>query len=523
MSKIELLDCVRSTIERNHLLSPGDAVVIGVSGGPDSLCLLHLLLRLRDEYALRLHVAHLNHQLRGAEAEADAAFVTRLAAEWGLPATVEARDVPALAKERKLAIEEAARQARYAFLGRVARAVGAHKIAVGHNADDQVETVCMHWLRGSGLAGLRGMQPVSRLEELRLEGEELAPSGKENELLLIRPLLEVPRAEIAAYCVAHHLQPRFDRSNLDTTYYRNRLRHELLPSLETFNPGIRQVLLRSANIMAADYAYLREQGAKAWAGVALHEAEEAITFDLAKWRALPLSLQRSVLREAIHRLRHSLRNINWVHIENAVQVLQTGSTGMTVTLPRELEATLAYDRFTVASKGYVERPPDMPCVCTETLLHIPGQTLLPDSHWSITAEVVERYKLDLLDLRHAQPWQAYLDYAVSGSQLTLRPRRSGDRFWPQGLGDKPTTMNNFMTNAKIPRAWRDTIPLLVSPRQVLWLAGWRIDERAKVTEQTTQVLVLSFAKTDPSAGSSRREIADVGGLGPASLSQPAGG
>jgi tRNA(Ile)-lysidine synthase len=518
MSKSELLDCARSTIERNHLLSPGDAVVVGVSGGPDSLCLLHLLLRLRDECALHLHVAHLNHQLRGAEAEADAAFVARLAAEWGLPATVESWDVPALAQERRLAIEEAARQARYGFLSRVARAVGARKIAVAHNADDQVETVCMHWLRGSGLAGLRGMQIVSRLEELRLDGEELEPNGEENELLLIRPLLGISRTEIEAYCVTHHLQPRFDRSNLDTTCYRNRLRHELLPFLETFNPGIRQVVLRSANIIAADYSYLREQAAKAWAEVTLDEEREAITFDLARWRALPLSLQRSVLREAIHRLRRSLRNINWVHIENAVQGLQTGHTGMVVTLPRELEATLGYERFTVASTGYKETPPDMPCVCTELALHIPGRTPLPDSPWSIMAEVVDRHELPATALRQTQPWQAYLDYAVSGSRLSVRPRRSGDRLWPQGLGGKPTTLNNFMTNAKIPRAWRDTIPLLVSPQQVLWLAGWRIDERAKVTEKTTQVLVLSFVRTDSCMGSFPREGVDVESSGPASPS-----
>jgi tRNA(Ile)-lysidine synthase len=495
MNKNELLDGVRSTIERNGLLSCGETVVVGVSGGPDSLCLLHVLLRLRDEYALHLHVAHLNHQLRGAEAEEDAAFVTRLAAEWGLPATVESRDVPALAKERKLAAEEAARQARYAFLGRVARAAGARKVAVGHNADDQVETICMHWLRGSGLAGLRGMQPVSRLEELRLEGEELGPGEEENELLLIRPLLEVPRAAIEVYCAAHGLRPRLDRSNLDTTYYRNRLRRELVPFLETFNPGIRQVLLRSAGILAADYAYLRDQGSEAWAEVALREEKEAIVFDLARWRELPLSLQRSVLREAIHRLRHSLRNINWVHVENAVQVLRTGSTGMAVTLPQGLEAALEYERFTVASRGYSARPPDMPWVRTETPLHIPGRTTLADCPWSITAEVVERQQLGPVDWRHAEPWQAFLDYGVTGDQLALRPRRTGDRFWPQGLGDKATTVNSFLTNAKIPRAWRDTIPLLVSPRQVLWIAGWRIDERAKVNEKTTQVLVLGFVRT----------------------------
>jgi tRNA(Ile)-lysidine synthase len=523
MSKTELLDCVRSTIERNHLLSPGDGLVVGVSGGPDSLCLLHLLLRLRDEYGLRLHVAHLNHRLRGAEAEADAAFVTRLAAEWGLAYTAESRDVALLAKERKLALEEAARQARYGFLGRVARAIGAQKVAVGHNADDQVETICMHWLRGSGLAGLRGMQALSRFEELRLGGEELAPPDKENGLLLIRPLLEVPRAEVEAYCAAHHLQPRFDRSNLDTTYYRNRLRHELLPFLETFNPGIRRVLLRSANILAADYAFLREQATGAWAEVTLREEKEALTFDLARWRALPLSLQRSLLREAIHCLRRSLRNINWVHIENAVQVLQTGNTGMVATLPRGLEATLGYDQFTVARKSYVTALPDMPCVSTEVALHMPGRTSLPDSSWSITAKVVDRHKLPPTAPRHAQPWQAYLDYAVSGSQLAVRPRHSGDRFWPQGLGDKPTTLNSFMTNAKIPRAWRDAIPVLVSPEQVLWLAGWRVDERAKVTEGTTQVLVLSFVKGKGSAGSSAREDVEAARSGPASPPEEKGG
>ena len=380
----------------------------------------------------------------------------------------------------------------------------------------------MHWLRGSGLAGLRGMQPVSRLEELRLEGEELEPTRKKDELLLLRPLLEVSRAEIEAYCTAHHLQPRFDRSNLDATYYRNRLRHELLPFLETFNPGFRQVVLRSANVMAADYAYLHEQAAKAWAEVVLHEDREAITFDLARWRALPLSLQRSILRQAIHHLRRSLRNINWVHVENAVQVLQTGNTGMMVTLPRGLEATLGYEQFTVATKSYSETPPDMPRVRTETTLHIPGRTPLPDSRWSVAAEIVDRNMLPPAALRHAQPWQAYLDYAVSGSQLLMRPRRSGDRFWPQGLGDKPTTLNHFMTNAKIPRAWRDTIPLLVSPQQLLWLAGWRIDERGKVTDKTTQVLVLSFVQAGNSAGSSAPEGMDAGRSDPGSPPQVGG-
>lgn len=494
---MEVFEHVKNTIKRYRLLANGDTVVVGVSGGPDSLCLLHVLMRLREEYALSLHVAHLNHCLRGADADADAAFVAQLATEWGLPVTVEKRDVAALAKERKLAIEEAARQARYAFLAGVARRIGARKIAVGHNADDQVETVCMHWLRGSGLAGLRGMQPISRLNELRLKGEEIPANEKERALLLIRPLLEVPRSEIESYCAAHGLQPRFDRSNLDTTYYRNRLRHELLPFLETFNPRIREVVLRSAAIISADYAYLRQQALKAWAQVVRTESTQAITFDLEKWRLLPLSLQRSVLREAIHRLRKSLRNINWVHIDQAVSILQTGNTGMAVTLPSGLEARLGYDSFIVADETYIEPLPDLPLLRGGKVpLHIPGQTPLPDSNWYLVAEIIDLRALSEDTLHHAQPWQAYLDYDVTGDELYLRPRRTGDRFWPQGLGDKPTTVHNFMINAKIPCAWRDRIPLLVSPDQVLWVAGWRIDERAKVTEATRRILTLAFKKQE---------------------------
>ncbi len=490
-----LLEQVKKTIQRYQMLGSGDAVVVGVSGGPDSLCLLHLLLCLRDEYDLTLHIAHLNHRLRGTEADSDAAFVGQLAQKWALPATVESRDVAALAEEGRLAIEEAARQARYAFLARTARQVGAQRIAVGHNADDQVETILMHWLRGAGLAGLRGMQPVSKLEEMRLGEEKEAVGHKTVDLLLIRPLLETPRSAIEAYCAAHELEPRFDRSNLDTTYYRNRLRHELLPFLETFNPRIREVILRSASIFSADYAYLREQAIQAWTQVTVAECPEAIAFDLKAWRALGLSLQRSTLREAIHRLRRSLRNINWVHVENALDVLQAGTTGMTATLPRGLEARLGYDKLVVCDAGYEDPPPDLPFMAdTELPLPVPSQTPLPGSDWSVAVQVLERQRLNEKALRQADPWQAYLDLNVTGSELRLRTRRTGDRFRPQGLGGKSTTVHNFMINAKIPHAWRDRIPLLVSPSHVLWIAGWRIDERAKVTSRTQQVLALAFEK-----------------------------
>jgi tRNA(Ile)-lysidine synthase len=487
---VDALSKVRQTIDRHGLLAGGETVVVGVSGGPDSLCLLHVLHRLREVYGIELHVAHLDHQIRGVESKEDATFVARLAEEWGLPATVEAHDVPRLARESKLASEEAARQARYSFLGQVAQAVGARRIAVGHNADDQTETIVMHWLRGAGLAGLRGMLPQTDLGKMRLEAAW--PGHPPLDLQLIRPLLETPRAEVEAYCWEHGLNPRFDRSNLDTTYYRNRLRHELIPCLESYNPNICEVLRRSAQVIGDDYDFLQAELELVWPVVVSSESADAITFDLDRWRALPTSQQRSTLREAVHRLRRSLRNINWIHIENALSVLRAKPAGTQVTLPQGLMLTIGYHDFTVADEGYVPEV-DWPLLLVESLpVAVPGITELLDSGWCLEAAVIgqEDFREDYLD--NPNPWQAFLDYERAGSELVLRQRQSGDRFRPLGLGGHGKSLHTFMIDQKIPRSLRDFVPIVASPRHIVWVAGWRIDERAKVTDGTERVLHLAF-------------------------------
>jgi tRNA(Ile)-lysidine synthase len=490
-------------MDQHGLLFPGETVVVGVSGGPDSLCLLHVLNRLRGEYRVQLHVAHLNHKMRGREADADAAFVARLAEEWGLPCTIEARDVPALAREKKLSSEEAARRARYAFLAEVAEQVGAKRIAVGHNADDQTETVLMHWLRGAGLAGLRGMLPALSLSDYRLLEEHggTMDNGPESyPFTLIRPLLKVPRAEIEAYCAKHGLQARFDRSNLDTTYYRNRLRHELIPYLESYNPGIREVVRRSARVIADDYAYLRAELDRFWPQVVISESDQAIQFDLAAWRSLPPSFQRSTLRQAIHRLRRSLRNINWIHVEDARLALLEKPAGTQATLPQGLMLTMSYDMFIVADEGYVERPTDLPLLMVDSLpLTIPGTTPLPESEWRVEARLLSRSELPPEWEDNPDPWQAFLDHDVVGSELILRRRQPGDRFQPLGLGGRQTTLREFMINCKIPAPWRHRVPIVASPRHIVWLAGWRVDERARITESTERVLHVRFARPEPTS------------------------
>jgi tRNA(Ile)-lysidine synthase len=494
-----LLDQVRQTIEQNKLLSPGETVVVGVSGGPDSLCLLHLLCRLRADFSLSLHVAHLHHGLRGADADADARFVRDLAADWGLPCTVERIAVPALAEEHGLAFEEAARRARYSFLSRVASELGAQTIAVGHNADDQAETVLMHFIRGSGLAGLRGMLPKTPLSGYRLLDVQ-SPDPRFPDFpipILIRPLLDTPRADIEAYCDFYGLEFRFDRSNLDTTYFRNWLRHEVLPLLEQHNPGVKDVLRRTAQVVAADYALLRSLLEEAWADVVREEGGR-ITFDLAAWRALPTSLQRSTLREAIRRLRRSLRNINFVHVEDALQVACDGATGDQATLPQGLMLTLGYDDFVIADADLAEPLPDWPLLKPESApvrVHVPGLTKLPDADWALEVRAIDRTNLPVDWEANADPWLAFLDAGAAGEELWLRTRRPGDRFQPLGMEGHTVKLGDFLTNEKVPRAVRDWMPLLVGKEGILWVCGQRLDERVRVRDSSKLVLILHFVRT----------------------------
>ncbi|HHX44464.1 MAG TPA: tRNA lysidine(34) synthetase TilS [Chloroflexi bacterium] len=494
---------VRETIERHSLLPVGETVILGVSGGADSLAMLHLLSRLAPAYDVTLHVGHLNHRLRGAEAEADAAFVAAMCAEWGIPYTVESADVAAVAGERGLAIEETARQVRYAFLARLARALGARTVAVAHNADDQVETVLMHLLRGAGLAGLRGMRPLSRLEELRL-GDPASHDVAEGSIRLIRPLLEVPRAAIEAYCRAHGLEPRYDLSNLDRTYYRNRLRYELVPYLETYNPNVRQVIQRMAEALAGDYELLRQQLLEVWPHVVRHASDEAITFDLAALRDLSIGLQRSVLREAVHRLRRSLRNINWVHIDDAVRVLNDGSTGAAATLPRGLLLTIDYDVATLAPAGYTPPRANVPRITRRIALPASG-TIPLEGGWALTIERLPREALPADWRTNPDPYVAYLDAARCAGPLELRPRREGDWFIPLGLGHRQR-VRELMINAKVPRDVRDTLPLLLCGADIAWVVGLRIDERFAVTAGTTTVLVVRVVEGMPPAANRAGDV-----------------
>jgi len=332
----QLAERVLGFIGQHHLVLPQGTLVVGVSGGPDSVCLAHLLVGLKDRLGVGIHLAHLNHLLRDAESEADADYVSELARRLGVDATLERRDVRSYQTMHCLTLEEAARQVRYQFLAEVAGKAGAGRIAVGHTADDQTETILMRLLRGTGALGLAGMQPLTEWDSL----------GGQRGLKIVRPLLEVSRKEVEAYCQRHGLAPRRDSSNLSKVHLRNRLRCELLPLLRRYNPRIDEALLRMADTLTSDLDFLEQQVSRVWDGV-VSEEEKAVVLKAAELKSLHPALQRHLFRLVLKRLLGDLEDIEWKHIEKMRQALDLPK-GKRLVLPRGLTFYVEKGRYRVA-------------------------------------------------------------------------------------------------------------------------------------------------------------------------------
>jgi tRNA(Ile)-lysidine synthase len=482
---MSLIEKTRSTIHEHELVQYGATVVAGVSGGADSLALLHVLKALAPEMALQLHVAHLNHQLRGEDSDADEEFVLWLAREWALPAASARWDVRGYAEENQFSIEEAARMLRYRFLASVARQVQAQAIAVAHNADDQVETILLHFLRGAGLAGLRGMAYKTDLQTAddRPQPDASAAVRRQLSVVLIRPLLDVTREEVESYCAENNLQPRVDETNFDTTILRNRLRHKVIPYLETINPNLREVLRHSALSIADDYAYIQQNVLGIFDRMA-RESDGALVFDRKWFRALPVNLQRGVLREAVARLRR-LKNIGYVHIENARRVAAAKDAGAEATLPQGLLLVVGYDDFTIGEHFPL---PDAPLLQhgAEIVLKVGDEVMLEESDWGVRVGETGDWRLE------TGKWVGLFDAEKIRGQLVLRTRRAGERFAPRGMGGKHKSLHEFMIDEKIPRHLREFIPVLADEEKVLWVVGYREDERAAVTDETKNILCVEF-------------------------------
>ena len=444
-----------------------EPLVIGVSGGPDSAALLHILRQLIDPTVLI--VAHLDHGLRPGSA-GEAVQVTALAG--GLRFRAGRANVAERARAERLTLEEAGRLARYEFLAGVARAEGARAVAVGHNADDQAETILMHVLRGSGMAGLRGMTTAAALPG-------------HTDLWLWRPLLAITRGEIEAYCREQQLAVIHDPSNNDQSYLRNRLRHDLLPALESANPRLRDRMREMGQVVAADEELLSELTERAWAEVVVAARPVGVEMRREPWRALPFGLRRRVLRRAVTVVRPAAE-LSFRALEAARAVAETSHAGARAALPDGLTLFVGYDSLILAAEPPqpVGRFPQL-TTAEAVPLPIPG-TLELAGGWRITAEWVES---DLpAIIANDNPWTAVISPAtVTG--LHVAGRREGERLRPLGLGGA-TKLKEIMIDRKIPAQARALWPVVANRDHAVWLPGHVLDDRARVTARDSRVVRL---------------------------------
>lgn len=531
---ISLEDAIRDVQRRHQLFltpqsldksTPQQTVLVGVSGGADSVCLLHILCHLAAEWHLDLHVGHLDHALRPESAD-DACFVQELARTCSLPFHHH-RLEPGTLENAPASLETAARQARRHYLAQLALQITPSGqipiVALAHHADDQAETVLHHLIRGSGLQGVAGMRPkieyrVSSLPhsthtslKRHSDQQSLSTITEKRALVihLVRPLLYVCRTTILQYLRAQSLAWREDRTNQDQHYTRNYLRHTVVPALATVNPAVVDAIGRLANLASDEMTRLVWYDQQTLAKVQLStdaEQAERIVLDLDALRLLPQLVQRGVLRQAWLRLAPTVGDLSLAHL-NALcdQLGDTDTSG-----PHPLLANLAWSvggaTSTAPARISLHRADVMPFASDHLLLaesesySIPsvpvGESaqLVLNPHWQLTITCLRRSDLPSNWRQNPNPWRVFLDAAQVGS-LHLTTPTVGQQFAPLGMGGQHKMLGDFFTDHKIPLAHRHRWPVLIddSTGEILWVCGLRVAHHARITEQTETVLWLQVA------------------------------
>ena len=469
---------VEQTIKKHQMLNRGDKVLIAVSGGPDSVTLLDVLFSLRHKYDLTLSVAHLNHMLRGKEAERDLCFVKELSGKLGLAFFSGKRNVRSFAKETHVSLEEAGRKLRYDLLQDVAKREGMNKVALGQTADDQAETVLIAFVRGSGLAGLSGIPPV------RILGR----SG----IKIIRPLVEIFRIEIEKYLGEKKISSRLDASNLEPVYFRNKIRLELLPLIaHEYNPNMKSVLVRLAGILREDNRYLIEKTAELVPEM-LAGDNEKIKINLKALKSVPIALRQRLVREAVNQMSGNMRPLSVIHWERIRKLIGEGKTGAYVVVPDRVVVRKQYGNLLLmCEKGERERS-DL-----DYELEVPGKDYVPEIGLTVDLCLLRKEEVSRLD---NGPRVACFDCDRVKLPLHMRFRKAGDRFSPLGVrGSKK--LKDFFIDMKVPAPERDGVPLLLGNGEIIWVMdpdehGWgRIGEKVKVTEKTARVLQVKVVSS----------------------------
>jgi tRNA(Ile)-lysidine synthase len=458
-------DKVLKTIQDRNMLSSGDRVVVAFSGGIDSTALIYILNSLGKKLKIKLFAAHLNHQIRGKDAEADASFVKKTSEKLGIPCFIEKFDVPGFAKQEKLNLEDAARRMRYEFLERIAAKAGANKIALAHTADDNIETFLMRLIRGTGMKGLEGIPPVRDK--------------------IIRPMIELYRKEIERYLSSKKITARIDKTNYETKYLRNRVRRNLIPALESYNPNIRESLIRAISAANAVQDFVESKAKEAFKKVVSLKTNDEIRFNIKEFLKIDAMLKGEVLRLAIVAVKKDLVDISRVHIDDIIDQLEK----------KRAEVDLP-GIYAVVNKGALsisrEKPEKNLSKSFMRKLEIPGEINDANDGFIIEADVMD--SVPVSELHAKNPYQAFLDYDKIAKPLIVRNRREGDIYSPLGLKGKKKLQDIFV-DEKIDIDERDNIPVIEDGKKIVWVVGYRMSEEAKVTPETKKVVKLSAKST----------------------------
>ncbi|MFZ1985177.1 MAG: tRNA lysidine(34) synthetase TilS [Desulfatitalea sp.] len=473
------------TIQRHQMLTPGDKVLVGVSGGPDSMALVHVLHALASRLDIRLGMAHLDHGLRPATAEQEAALVLALARRLGLDC--QTGKIEALA--RRGSLEEQLRLHRYAFFQETAAMHGCNKIALGHHADDNAEAVLMHLLRGSGIRGLAGIPPV------RGQG-------------IIRPLIAARRADILAYLERHDIAAAQDATNADLRFERNQIRHQLLPLLEQrFNPNLVQALNRTAMLCWEEEHWLVAHLTPYAAQATVSENADGLELSVETLSAWPRPVQRHVLRMALRQWQGHLRRLGAEHIEALIGLLAAGKSGRRLHLPIKViaERDLQVLRFRRVAQPRHSQAIDPPAQYHYALpwpLELPLAMEIPEADCRLHFSAIPVPAPEALRVR--DPCEIFLDPDQLSFPLSVRNFRPGDRFQPFGLHGTQK-LKALLINRKIPKNQRERFPLLLSGDTIVWVVGLRRSSAAPVSPTAAHVLRVATTTLNGTSQSAAAE------------------
>jgi len=459
MKADELIEKADRTIRKNGLISPGDSVLVGFSGGPDSTCLLYLLHALRENYKLEITALYIDHNLRPAEVPTEISFCKKFCEGLGIRFMVESIDVTSFSNELRINRQEAARELRYQTFGKAASDIKADKVALAHNSDDQAETLLMRLVRGAGPTGLSGI-----------------PMKRDN---IIRPILEIGREDIERFLEMRNIVPVTDSSNLKEDYLRNMVRLRLMPMLKQANPNLLKSLTNTMEILQEEERYFGIIVTKTLMKLISRKSQKRIELFLSPMEAMETVILRRVLRRAISET-EGLRGIGFLHIKDIIALIKNGKNGDRLVLPRNIRVIKEYALLVITSEE--------PVRIAEYTLDLPGKAVIVGAWHVVTAEVEEKSalfgdgKLSVL-----------LDAEKMKFPLMVRPRRPGDYFYPMGFGRKKKLQDLFV-DLKIARDERDSVAVVVSGDDIVWIAGYRADERFKVTDQTKKFVRLGIVK-----------------------------